>query len=95
MTLEEEADAEKEAEWRRALERGNEFVIQDIEAHFAMKKRIRNRMVELSAILGSKDQVGEDAVASQLKKMFYMDKKLPSFLDENTAPKKQALPELN
>lgn len=47
LTLEEEEE-KKKIEWERALERGSKFVIKDPSAHFAMKNKIRTRMVEIA-----------------------------------------------
>ena len=48
MSILEEEDNKKESEWNRALIRGSKFIVKDPRAHFAMKSKIRQRMLELA-----------------------------------------------
>ena len=65
-------DDKKESEWNRALIRGSKFIVKDPKAHFAMKSKIRNRMLELAQILSTSTEHVKDS----LQDMFWMDKRL-------------------
>ena len=72
MQILQEEDDKKESEWNRALIRGSKFIVKDPKAHFAMKSKIRNRMLELAQILSTSTEHVKDS----LQEMFWMDKRL-------------------
>ena len=61
-------------------------MIQDLDEHFSMKQRIRERMLAITKILST-----EHTLADKLSSMFHMDNMIPQFL-QLPKDKKNQLP---
>ena len=64
--------AEQESEWENSLSRGGNYIIKDKESHFALKAKMKNRMLDIARAMSQHGTVCDD-----LNKMFKLDSKLP------------------